>query len=197
MSATATLEQPSAARAKIEVTGKAAGVDRVLTPQALAFVEALERRFGARRRELLAARKERQARFDAGELPDFLPETKIIRNGHWEVDPVPSVLLDRSVEITGPVDRKMMINALNSGAKMFMADFEDASSPTFTNMIDGQVNMQDFARGKLAYADAASGKSYALNDKVAVMIVRPREDRSHGQGRRCRPRTHPAGARFR
>ena len=174
MSIAATLEQPSAVRAKIEVKGKAAGVDRVLTPQALAFIEALERRFGARRRELLRLRKERQARFDAGELPDFLPETKSIRNGHWEVDPVPSVLLDRSVEITGPVDRKMMINALNSGAKMFMADFEDASSPTFANMIDGQVNMQDFARGKLAYTDAASGKSYTLNDKVAVMIVRPR-----------------------
>lgn len=174
MSITATLAQPSIARAKIAVTGKAAGVERVLTPQALDFIEGLERRFGARRLQLLRMRKERQARFDAGELPDFLPETKSIRNGHWEVDPVPSVLLDRSVEITGPVDRKMMINALNSGAKMFMADFEDASSPTFANMIDGQVNMQDFARGKLAYTDAASGKSYALNDKVAVMIVRPR-----------------------
>lgn len=174
MSDTATLQPPAATRAKIEVAGKAAGVERVLTPQALAFLEALERRFGARRRELLSLRKARQVRFDGGELPDFLPETKSIRNGHWEVDPVPAVLLDRSVEITGPVDRKMMINALNSGAKMFMADFEDASSPTFANMIDGQVNMQDFARGKLAYTDAASGKSYALNDKVAVMIVRPR-----------------------
>lgn len=174
MSDAALLEQVATQPAGIAVTGRATGMERVLTREALAFITALERQFGPRRRELLAARKVRQARFDEGELPDFLPETKSIRNGHWEIDPLPEVLLDRSVEITGPVDRKMMINALNCGAKMFMADFEDASSPTFANMIDGQVNMQDFARGKLAYTDPSSGKSYSLNDRVAVMIVRPR-----------------------
>ncbi|MBD0427629.1 malate synthase A [Aquisalinus flavus] len=150
------------------------GEDRVLTAEAVAFLQALERRFGQRRRDLLAARAERQARFDAGELPDFLPETKDIRDACWDVAPVPKVLKDRRVEITGPVDRKMMINALNSGAKMFMADFEDASSPTWANMIDGQVNMQDYANGELAFTDETSGKAYALNETTATMIVRPR-----------------------
>ena len=174
MSATAILEKPSNQANSVEIAGKAEGVERVLTPEALAFLAELERTFGPRRRELLAARVARQARFDAGELPDFLPETKNVRNGCWEVEPIPAVLKDRRVEITGPVDRKMMINALNSGAKMFMADFEDASSPTFTNMIEGQVNMQDFANGELAYSDPKNGKSYSLNDEIAVMIVRPR-----------------------
>ena len=158
----------------IEVLKRVEGVDRVLTEGALDFLVRLERRFGSRRRELLAARRARQARFDAGELPDFLPETKSIRDGVWEVAPIPAVLQDRRAEITGPVDRKMMINALNSGAKMFMADFEDASSPTFGNMIDGQVNMQDYANGSLDYTDPKSGKSYALGEETAVMIVRPR-----------------------
>ena len=174
MSATAILEKPSNQANSVEIAGKAEGVERVLTPEALAFLAELERTFGPRRRELLAARVARQARFDAGELPDFLPETKNVRNGCWEVEPIPAVLKDRRVEITGPVDRKMMINALNSGAKMFMADFEDASSPTFRNMIEGQVNMQDFANGELAYSDPKNGKSYSLNDEIAVMIVRPR-----------------------
>ncbi|RAN34397.1 malate synthase A [Hyphomonas pacifica] len=174
MSATAILEKPSSQANSVEIAGNAEGVERVLTPEALAFLADLERTFGPRRRELLAARIARQARFDAGELPDFLPQTKNIRNGCWEVDPIPAVLKDRRVEITGPVDRKMMINALNSGAKMFMADFEDASSPTFTNMIEGQVNMQDFANGELAYSDPKNGKSYSLKDEIAVMIVRPR-----------------------
>lgn len=158
----------------IEIGKQVEGVDRVLTEGALDFLVRLERRFGTRRMELLAARRARQARFDAGELPDFLPETKSIRDGVWEVDPIPAVLQDRRAEITGPVDRKMMINALNSGARMFMADFEDASSPTFANMIDGQVNMQDYARGNLDYTDPKSGKSYALGEETAVMIVRPR-----------------------
>ena len=174
MSATTTLDKPASQGQAVSIMGDAAGLDRVFTPEAVAFLQALERKFGPRRRELLDARKARQARFDAGELPDFLPETKSVRDGCWEVDPLPSVLRDRRVEITGPVDRKMMINALNSGAKMFMADFEDASSPTFENMIDGQVNMQDFANGDLSFTDETSGKSYALKDDVAVMIVRPR-----------------------
>ena len=174
MSATATLTQPAALDGAVEVAGQADGAARVLTPEALAFLVTLERRFGARRRELLAARRDRQARFDKGELPDFLPETKVVRDGCWEVEPIPAVLRDRRVEITGPVDRKMMINALNCGAKMFMADFEDASSPTFANMIDGQVNMQDFARGELGFTDPNSGKTYELGDDPAVMIVRPR-----------------------
>ena len=119
----------------------------ILTPAALAFLADLHRRFDARRRALLARRAERQKRFDAGELPDFLPETSAIRDGDWKVAPIPADLLDRRVEITGPVDRKMIINALNSGAKVFMADFEDATSPAFANMIEGQVNLLDRWRG--------------------------------------------------
>ncbi len=174
MSLTTTLDKPASQEEAVSVRGEAAGAERVLTPAAIAFLEKLHRRFEARRLELLAARTARQARFDAGELPDFLAETKGVRDGCWEVDPVPPVLRDRRVEITGPVDRKMMINALNSGAKMFMADFEDASSPTFANMIDGQVNMQDFADGSLSFTDEKSGKAYQLGDEPAVMIVRPR-----------------------
>lgn len=158
----------------VKVKAKTPGVERVLSKDALQFLSALQNRFGQTREALLENRKLRQRRFDAGELPDFLPETEEVRTGRWEVDPVPRVLRDRRVEITGPVDRKMMINALNSGAKMFMADFEDASAPTFANMIDGQVNMQDYAAGRLNFTDPASGKSYALNDETATMLVRPR-----------------------
>ena len=158
----------------IEVKATTPGVERVLTEPALQFLSELQTRFGSTRDMLLENRKRRQRRFDAGELPDFLPETEEVRTGRWEVDPVPAVLRDRRVEITGPVDRKMMINALNSGAKMFMADFEDASAPTFSNMIDGQVNMQDYAAGQLSFTDPASGKSYALNEETATMLVRPR-----------------------
>ncbi|WP_321488564.1 malate synthase A [uncultured Hyphomonas sp.] len=174
MTIAAALEKAPLEAGHVEIRKQVEGIDRVLTEGALEFLVRLERRFGAKRRELLTARQARQARFDAGELPDFLPETKTVRDRAWEVDPIPAVLRDRRVEITGPVDRKMMINALNSGAKMFMADFEDASSPTFANMIDGQVNMQDYARNQLAYTDAKSGKSYALGEETAVMIVRPR-----------------------
>ena len=123
---------------------------------------------------MLETRKLAQARYDDGELPDFPPETEHVRKSVWEVAPIPKVLQDRRVEITGPVDRKMMINALNSGAKMFMADFEDASSPTFENMLDGQVNMHDYAKGELAFDDEVKGKSYRLNAHTATMIVRPR-----------------------
>ncbi|MCB9949315.1 MAG: malate synthase A, partial [Rhodospirillaceae bacterium] len=153
---------------------KTAGVEAVLTPEALSFVAGLERKFGARRRELLARRAERQVRLDAGELPDFLPETRAVREGDWTVAPVPSDLQDRRTEITGPVDRKMVINALNSGAKVFMADFEDANTPTFANQIDGQINLTDAIAGTIAFDDPATGKAYRLAEKTAVLLVRPR-----------------------
>jgi malate synthase len=149
------------------------GLD-ILTPDALAFVASLHRRFDARRRALLAARGERQAAFDAGELPDLLTPTADIRRGDWQIGPVPHDLLDRRVEITGPTDRKMIINALNSGAKVFMADFEDATSPTWSNLIDGQANLYDRWRGELDFDDPASGKIYRLGANPAVLIVRPR-----------------------
>ncbi|MBI1733017.1 MAG: malate synthase A [Gammaproteobacteria bacterium] len=145
----------------------------ILTPDALVFVEDLVRRFAPRVRELLARRVERQQRLDAGELPDFLPETAAQRAGDWTVAPIPPVLLDRRVEITGPVDRKMIINALNSGARVFMADFEDASSPTWQIMMDGQVNVRDAVAGTIQWT-APSGRNYKLNSRTAVLMVRPR-----------------------
>ena len=148
------------------------GVERVLTPDALLFLADLERRFGARRRALLADRELNQLRYDDGELPTQPRETAHIRNGAWAIAGTPEALRDRRVEITGPVDRKMMINALNSGAKMFMADFEDASSPTFANMVAGQSNMMDYARGELRLE--TEKKTYELGDKTATMLVRPR-----------------------
>jgi len=146
----------------------------VLTPEALAFVAGLHRRFDGRRQALLAARAERQRSFDAGALPDFLPETADIRAGDWTVAPIPADLMDRRVEITGPTDRKMVINALNSGAQAFMADFEDATAPTWANVVEGQVNLFDYWRGTLSFDDPATGKHYALGDSPAVLIVRPR-----------------------
>jgi malate synthase len=160
-----------AVQLKAAVEGRAA---EVLTPQALDFLAGLHRRFNDRRLELLALREERQVRYDAGQTPDFLAETAQVRAGDWTVAPIPADLQDRRVEITGPVDRKMIINALNSGAKVFMADFEDASSPTWANMIEGQVNLKDRWAGQLGFTDPASGKAYALKDKVATLIVRPR-----------------------
>lgn len=152
-----------------------AGYDAVLTPEALAFIGELERLFGTRRRELLAARAERQKRFDAGELPDFLPETKDIREGDWQIAGIPADLLDRRVEITGPVDnRKMIINALNSGAQSYMTDFEDAAAPSWDNMIGGQINLMSYWAGDIGFTDASNGKSYAVTDKPAVLNVRPR-----------------------
>ena len=156
------------------VGGVPEAYNHILTDDALLFIADLERRFGPTRRMLLEDRKLSQIRFDAGELPDFAPETAYIRNSEWEIASTPEILRDRRVEITGPVDRKMMINALNCGAKMFMADFEDASSPTFSNMMDGQVNMYDYARGQLSFDDTVKGKSYSLNETTATMIVRPR-----------------------
>ena len=146
----------------------------ILSEDALAFLAGLHRRFDRRRLELLVRRAERQTTFDAGLLPDFLPETKAIRDGDWKVAPIPGDLLDRRVEITGPVDRKMIINALNSGAKVFMADFEDATSPLFANMIEGQANLKDRWTGTIDFTDPASGKTYTLKDDPAVLMVRPR-----------------------
>jgi malate synthase len=148
--------------------------EKVLTKEAVAFVADLQRRFNPRREELLAARIERQKRLDAGEKPDFLPETAKIRESDWTVAPLPQDILDRRVEITGPVDRKMIINALNCGANVFMADFEDASTPTWTNMVDGQFNLASAVHREIDYVDPQTGREYRLNDKTAVLFVRPR-----------------------
>jgi malate synthase len=147
--------------------------DTVLTPEALAFVATLHRAFEPRRRELLARRQAVQARLDAGWLPDFLPETRHVREGDWKVAPLPADLLDRRVEITGPVDRKMVINALNSGAKTFMADFEDSNSPTWDNVVRGQINLRDAVRGLIRWT-SPEGKLYELDRKTATLLVRPR-----------------------
>ncbi len=149
------------------------GADEVLTAEALEFVAALTLRFRARRDGLLAARATRQAALDAGALPDFLPETADIRAGDWTVAPLPADLLDRRVEITGPVDRKMIINALNSGARVFMADLEDSSSPTWENMVGGQKNLMDAVRRTITYTHP-DGRRYALKDTTATLLVRPR-----------------------
>ncbi|WP_319408548.1 malate synthase A [uncultured Desulfosarcina sp.] len=146
---------------------------RILTPEALTFVRNLARRFDTRRRELIVRREKVQADLDAGNLPDFLPETKHIRESSWTVAPVPGDLSDRRVEITGPVDRKMVINALNSGAKTYMADFEDSHSPTWANTIDGQINLRDAVNRTIEWA-TPEGKTYRLNDQIATLIVRPR-----------------------
>ncbi len=145
----------------------------VMTPEVQAFVAELAERFTARRDSLLAERVKRQARIDAGELPNFRPDTQSIREGDWKVAPIPPALLDRRVEITGPVDRKMIINALNCGAKVFMADFEDSLTPTFASVMDGQVNLRDYADGTLSYT-SPEGKEYKLNETIATLIVRPR-----------------------
>ena len=159
----------------IEINGPAVpGLADILTDEACAFVAMLERQFGDERRRLLEARAAFQARIDAGENPAFRPDTKAIREGDWTIAGTPADLTDRRVEITGPVDRKMIINALNCGASCFMADFEDAASPTWEAMIAGQVNLRDAARRTIAMTDPNSGKSYALGDEIATLIVRPR-----------------------
>jgi malate synthase len=145
----------------------------VLTPEALGFVEKLVREFGPVRDGLLRRRVERMERLVAGETPDFLPETETIRKDDWTVAPIPDDLQDRRVEITGPVERKMIINALNSGANVFMADFEDANSPTWENVVNGQINLRDAVQGTIAF-DSPEGKHYELNEKTAVLMVRPR-----------------------
>jgi malate synthase len=149
------------------------GFDSILTPDALALVAMLHRKFEPRRRELLALRDQRQAELDAGRLPDFLPETASIRAGDWLIAPLPKDLLDRRAEITGPVERKMMINALNSGAKSFMADFEDSNCPSWENQISGQINVRDAYRKTISW-QSPEGKAYRLNDTIATLILRPR-----------------------
>jgi malate synthase len=158
----------------VEVRAAVEGVGQeVLTQDALEFVAGLHRRFNVTRESLLAARSERQERIAGGELPTFLPETREIRDGDWRVAPVPGDLQDRRVEITGPVERKMMINALNSGARCFMADFEDANSPTWANCVEGQANLID-AIERTIELTTPEGKEYRLADETAVLIVRPR-----------------------
>lgn len=160
---------------EIEVHGPVTGRQHeVLTPEALRFLGRLVHRFAGQRDELLALRRQRQQRFDAGELPDFLESTRPLRESDWTVAPLPADLLDRTVEITGPTDRKMMINALNSGADVFMADLEDATAPTWDNVLDGQVNLRDATRLQLSFEDERRGRSYALDEDIAVLMVRPR-----------------------
>ncbi len=158
----------------MEITGSTLpNSSQVLSPDALVFLEALEHEFGPRRRELLEKRHERQREIDAGHLPDFLPGTAGIRSSEWQVAPVPADLQSRRVEITGPTDRKMVINALNSGASVFMADFEDANSPTWDNLIQGQANLRDAIDRTISFS-SPDGKEYRLNDHPAVLMVRPR-----------------------
>src|SRR3981189_163139 len=145
----------------------------ILSEGALKLVADLSRKFEARRQELLARRAVRQHDIDQGRYPDFLPETTAIRAADWTVAPIPADLLDRRVEITGPVDRKMVINALNSGAKVFMADCEDANAPTWSNMVEGQLNLRDAVRRTITFTNP-EGKEYRLNERTAVLFVRPR-----------------------
>jgi malate synthase len=160
--------------ADVSVVGPAVDEsERVLTTDALAFLAELHREFGPRRDELLARRERRQADLDAVVMPDFLPETAGIRSDEWSVAPAPRDLDDRRVEITGPVERKMMINALNSGARVFMADFEDALSPTWQNVVDGQANVMQAVRRTLTF-DSPEGKAYRLNEQTATLLIRPR-----------------------
>jgi len=146
---------------------------QILTPEAVAFVAKLHRQFEARRQELLARRAARQKEFDAGKLPDFLADTKGVRDADWKIAPQPKDLLDRRVEITGPTDRKMVINALNSGANVFMADFEDSNTPTWENMIEGQLNLREAVHRTIRLV-SPEGKRYELNETTATLLVRPR-----------------------
>src|SRR6266404_10006522 len=159
---------------KLEVTSPVSDAYReILSAEALEFLAQLAKQFEARRLMLLERRSERQAELDAGRLPDFLEETAEVRESNWTVSPIPRDLADRRVEITGPVDRKMIINALNSGASVFMADFEDANSPTWQNNIEGQVNLRDTVNGTIGYT-SPEGKQYKLAERVATLLVRPR-----------------------
>ncbi|MBI5549784.1 MAG: malate synthase A, partial [Deltaproteobacteria bacterium] len=166
---------PSALVPGVELRGPfPSGAERVLTAEAVAFVADLVRRFGWRIEELLQERTERQKRWDAGWRPSFPADTRHIRETAWTVAPLPADLLDRRVEITGPVERKMIINALNSGANVFMADFEDSSSPSRDNVFSGQVNLLDAVRRSIAFVAPETGKRYELQSKTAVLFVRPR-----------------------
>src|SRR6266571_2516373 len=164
------LTMPQGVEVRAEISPEFA---EILTPAALGFVAKLQREFGRRRDEALQARQDRQSRLDAGELPDFLPATKRIREADWTCAPIPKDLQDRRVEITGPTERKMIINALNCGAKMFMADFKDANSPTWRNMVEGQINLRDAIRRRITFT-SSEGKDYNLNEQTAVLLVRPR-----------------------
>ncbi len=146
----------------------------ILTPEALDFLVRLERRFRMTRKALLHRRKKIQVALDAGAMPDFLPETASIRRAEWTIDPIPADLVDRRVEITGPVERKMIINALNSGANLFMADFEDSTSPTWDNVIQGQIHLRDAVRRTIEHVQPETGKTYRLNEVTATLLVRPR-----------------------
>jgi malate synthase len=160
--------------AEIEIVGPIPAVaEGVLTDAALELAARLQRELGARRNELLAARAARQLLLDAGGLLDFLPETQAIREGDWQVAAAPPALQDRRVEITGPAEPKMMINALNSGARVFMCDLEDALSPTWDNVLAGQVALSQAIRRELEFT-SPEGKHYRLNDEIATLIVRPR-----------------------
>src|SRR6202790_2529094 len=158
----------------IEFSGQAPKcADEVLTPGAVRFVAELSRRFETTRQELLRHKQQRQQEIVDGRMPDFLPERAAIRERSWTVAPIPKDLQDRRVEITGPVERKMVINALNSGANVFMADFEDSNTPTWQNLIQGQRNLKDAVRRTITYTDPQTGKAYKLNESLAVMLVRP------------------------
>ncbi|MCI0527737.1 MAG: malate synthase A, partial [Nitrospira sp.] len=158
----------------VKITGKITPeFAEILTPEAVGFVAKLEREFDERRRMLLKKRSEKQAEIDAGQLPEFLSATEQVRKGSWKVAPIPVDLQKRWAEITGPTDRKMMINALNSGADLFMADLEDANSPTWQNMVEGQINLRDTLAGAMSFT-SPEGKQYRLNEKVATLLVRPR-----------------------
>lgn len=171
----ANLEALRSASEGVKLTGEIKpGYEEILTSEALGLIGILQRKFGQRRLELLKARDERQVKLDAGELPDFLAETASVRAGDWTIAPLPQDLQDRRVEITGPTDRKMVINALNSGAYCFMADLEDSNCPTWDNMIQGQINLRDAVRRTISLDDPKSGKHYELKDKTATLIVRPR-----------------------
>jgi malate synthase len=159
----------------VEIRGTSVpGQSRVLTRDSLVFLAELERKFRPELRSLLARRVDIRGRLAAGWKPDFLPETEAIRDSDWRVAPIPRDIQDRRTEITGPVDRKMVINALNSGANVYMADFEDASTPSWANLIDGQANLIDAVRRTITFDDPETRRHYALNDRVAVLFVRPR-----------------------
>src|ERR1041385_3827277 len=165
-----TIEMPAGVR----VLGPVSDAQtEILSPDALAFFASLHREFNPRRLELLRQRKLRQEALDRGEMPRFLTETNSVREDGWRVSPVPKDLQDRRVEITGPVDRKMVINALNSGANCYMADFEDAHCPTWTATLEGQCNVRDAVRGTIEFT-SPEGKHYKLNTRVATLLVRPR-----------------------
>ncbi|HEY4091423.1 MAG TPA: malate synthase A [Luteibacter sp.] len=157
----------------VRLNGADDGYNDILTPAALAFVADLHRRFDSRRLALLAERTARQLRYDAGDLPDFRTDTQAIRASDWSIAPIPAALQDRRVEITGPVERKMIINALNSGAKVFMADFEDSSAPTWANQVEGQRNLRDAVDGSIEFTNA-EGKRYTVVENPAVLVIRPR-----------------------